>query len=483
MSFPGRRRLKPDLKAGRSGLPLLWGRHGFWQIRLRWAVAPLMIAGMAAGHLLGFSFAVGPILAIALASPVYNGLLAILLGRYRDRLDADPRLDRIFTTTEVAADYAAMFLLIYFTGGPSSPLAIFLLFHVVIAAIQFTARTAYALAGVASGGLWLMFLGELGGWLPDHPIAFRGVVLGHADRPAQAVLILVFLTATLFITADMIGRLSARLHQRVGDLAEATSDLARSHDAIEELMQERASFTLEVAHNLRAPLAAGLGIVDLLLGGYVGELAEPQRDKLAKLDHRLRSLNETIGKLLAIARTRDRSRQIEDVDVDLGKLARQAEETFRGEAETRGIELRVSLDDGLPPVPSGVGLLEQLMENLVSNAIKYTPAGGEVSVRFERAEPGWVRLTVRDSGIGIPAAERDRLFHEFYRASNAREMTAEGTGLGLVLVQQTVDRHEGTLELTSLEGEGTTVTVRLPVEPGAPATEPLAMGPPKEGPA
>ena len=458
------RSYSPELTAGREGLPRLWGRQGLWQIRLRWAVAPLMIAGIVIGSLLGFEFPVLPILIIALASPVYNGVLALVFRRYRERLEADPKLNRMFLTTEVVADYAAVFMLIYFTGGASSPLTIFLIFHVIIAAIQFTATTAYGLAGVAAGGLWLLYLGEASGSLPCHHLAFRGAQLNPADQTAYAVLMLAFLTATFFITAGIVCRISSRLRRRVGDLAEATSDLARSNAEIQELMQERAQFTLEVAHNLRAPLAAGLGIVDLLRGGYVGELTEKQDQQLDRLDQRLRSLSETVGKLLAIARTRDRSREIEDIVVDLRKLARHTEEMFGGVAERKGLELHVALEGDLPPVATGVGLLEQLMENLVSNAIKYTPAGGEVAVHFDSDAPGTVRITVRDTGIGIPAEEQDKLFQEFYRASNARQLTAEGTGLGLVLVKQTVDRHDGTLELTSAEGQGTSIVVRLPTD-------------------
>ena len=468
----------PELTAGREGLPRLWGRQGFWQIRLRWAVAPLMIAGIIIGRTLGFEFPMLPILIIALASPVYNGVFALVLRRFRGLLEVDPRLDRAFVATEVIADYTAMFLLIFFTGGASSPLAIFLLFHVVIAAIQFAAATAYALAGVGAGGLWLLFLGELGGWLPRHHLAFRGVPLNPADQPVPTALMLLFLTATLFITAGLVTRISARLRRRVGDLAEASSDLARSHAEIQELMQERAQFTLEVAHNLRAPLAAGLGIVDLLRGGFVGGLSDKQDEHLGRLDQRLRSLNETVGKLLAIARTRDRSREIEDVVVELRKLARHTEETFRGVAEKKGLDLQVTLKEGLPPIATGVGLLEQLMENLVSNAIKYTPAGGEVAVRFESDEPDMVRIIVRDTGIGIPPEDQDKLFKEFYRARNARELTAEGTGLGLVLVKQTVERHDGTIELTSAEGEGTTIVVRLPADRDARRrTEPAGRPP------
>ncbi len=621
------RRFVPDLAAGRRGLPKLWGRQGFWQIRMRWAVAPLMFAGIVAGRLLGFDFQLWPIAALALVNLAYNVLFARILGRHRDRLRDEPGLDRTFTNVEVMVDYAAMFLLIYFTGGASSPLIVFLIFHVIIAAIHFTAATAYTLAGIAAGGLWLLLWGQAVDWMECHHISFRGSVLHQG--PAAGAVMLTFFTATLFITAGLVSRIMDRLRERVGTLAEASSGLARAnerfhglyrmlaaigaerhmqpvmqtvtaemaraarvdavavkllskdrqslryvaahglpeeliaeriiylerspinrrviagetvesrlesaremqlqrelrdlgfraamlaplkveervigtlgfydrnpgrfgehnrsfleiaaelvaiaidharaHEAIEALMHERTEFMLETAHNLRAPLAASLSTLDLLTAGYLGDMTEKQNDKLKRLEIRLRALDGTIGELLAIARTRDRSREIEDVVVDLEALARYTEETFTGEAIARDLIFRVERDGDLPLLASGRNLLEQLMENLVSNAIKYTPEGGCVEVRLDRPDPDSVRITVADTGIGIPEREQGKLFREFFRATNARQRTRLGTGLGLVLVKQTVERHAGTLELTSAEGEGTTVVINLPLVRPEPA--------------
>ncbi len=612
---------EPDLSAGRGGLPQLWGRQGFWQIKMRWAVAPLMIAGIVAGKLLGFDFQLVPIAAIALVNLAYNVLFARILGRHRDRLQDEPELDRAFTTLEVLVDYAAMFLVIYVTGGASSPLIVFLIFHVIIAAIHFTAATAYTLAGIAASGLWLLLWGQTGGWMECHPIAYQGSLLRL--EPAAGAVLLTFFTATLFITAGLVSRIMDRLRERVGALAEATSgvaranerfhglyrmltaigvgrrmqpvltavtaemaaaarvdavavkllsedgqtlryvaahglpeelitkqvihldrspinrraiagetvesrldrtlemqlqqelldlgirsavlaplkvedrvigtlgfydraaerfsernrgfleiaaelvaiaiDHARAHEAVEALMRERTEFMLETAHNLRAPLAASLSTLDLLTAGYLGATTERQQEKLKRLEIRLTALDATIGELLAIARTRDRSREIEDVVVDLEALARHTEETFAGEAASKGLAFEVERNGDLPHLASGRGLLEQLMENLVSNAIKYTPEGGRIDVTFDRHDPDSVRITVADTGIGIPVDEQSKLFREFFRASNARKRTRLGTGLGLVLVKQTVERHAGTLELQSAEGEGTTVVVTLPM--------------------
>ncbi len=103
------------------------------------------------------------------------------------------------------------------------------------------------------------------------------------------------------------------------------------------------------------------------------------------------------------------------------------------------------------------------MENLVSNAIKYTPPGGEVGCDSQPASRARCASTVRDTGIGIPEREQEKLFQEFFRASNAKKHSPAGTGLGLALVKQTVERHHGRIRVESAEGRGTTVTIDLPV--------------------
>jgi len=618
-----------ELIPGRQNLPQLWGRRGFWQIKMRWAVAPLMVAGVLVGLALGFEFQVVPILLIALASPLYNAVFAWIFSRYESRLQADPQLDRVFTVLEVLVDYAAMLLLLHFTGGVASPLIFFLVFHVIIAAIQFSPGTAYGLAGLAVGGLWILLVGDVTGWYPSYYIVYHGEPALVVSNTVSAVLMLLFFAATLFLVVVMVSRIMGRLRRRVRELAVATTkmadlneklnslyaivrtiggerhlepilatatselakvmeipavavkllsedgktlryvaahglpseltqekvvhldqsplnqriidgetlvearideddtlqlrqelsalgirsavlaplkvedrvigtlgfysqapdhfqasdtdylqlaaelvaiaiDGARAYESIEALMQERTQFMLQVAHNLRAPLGAGLTMLDLFEEGLLGEMTDQQADYLKRIEVRLRSLNQTIGELLTIAKTRDWSREIPDVVVDLTELASYTEQTFREAAARQGLSLEVTVEEGIPDVDSGADLLEQVMENLVSNAIKYTPEGGEVEVHFRQDGPDRVQIRVSDSGIGIPAVEQDKLFHEFFRASNAKKLTAEGTGLGLVLVKKTVERHGGTLELSSEEGQGTTVTIELPIRQDKP---------------
>ncbi len=615
---------EPDGKAARRSLPQLWGRRALWQIRLRWAVAPLMAAGVGIATALGFELHATAILLIAAASLAYNAVFAWVYARWAEALAADPRFERRVVISEVLADYGAMLLLVHLTGGASSPLALFLLFHVIVGAVQFSPGTARLFAALAAAGLWAIHGLNVAGWLPSQRLAFRGQPLFRLDRPAQETVFLLVLTATLFLTATMVSRIMRQLRGHVDELDSATTELvdlntrlnslytmvrtigaerhlapkleavvrelarvtdvpaaavkllsedgktlryvaahglpaellektvirvdqsplnrrildgetlvhgriggdpaqqhkselaplgfrsavlapltvesrvigtlgvyaptadrfsdrdceflrlaadlvalaiedAQANEAIERLMAERTQFMLKVAHNLRAPLSAGLSMLELIAGGLLGPVTAAQADHLGRIEERLRSLDRAIGQLLTIARTRDISREIPDVVVDLDDLARQTERTFRDEAERKGLVFAVTVEPGLPAVASGVDLLKELMENLVSNAIKYTPAGGDVRVRFERGDPGEVRIRVRDTGIGIPAREQGRLFQEFFRATNAKKLSPAGTGLGLALVKQTVERHFGRIRVDSAEGQGTSVTIELPV--------------------
>lgn len=146
--------------------------------------------------------------------------------------------------------------------------------------------------------------------------------------------------------------------------------------------------------------------------------------------------------------------------VGLGSMGRRIVETYRTQAEKKGVDFSVDIPDDLPTLVGDEGMIEELIENLVSNAVKYTEAPGQVLVRFSKADDGEIHIEVKDTGIGIPAEDQERLFTEFHRGRNVRERI--GTGLGLALVKEVVDRHGGRITIESKEGKGTAVRVHLP---------------------
>lgn len=134
-------------------------------------------------------------------------------------------------------------------------------------------------------------------------------------------------------------------------------------------------------------------------------------------------------------------------------------------AQAAGVDLTIERGDEPVPVHGDAQQIERAVTNVVSNAVKFTPAGGTVAVTTDR-HGDVVRITCRDSGMGIPEAERQRLFTRFFRASDAQAGQIQGTGLGLVIVRTIAEAHGGEVELSSVEGEGTTVTITLPVAEG-----------------
>jgi signal transduction histidine kinase len=418
-------------------------------------VPPAIAASVGAGLLLGFRFATAPILTVACFILAYNVPFAVWSRRIERAGHGSDRSDLVFAVVQMMLDYTAMFLLIHFTGGPASMFTFFFVFHVIFAAILFRPGIAFMFAVVATVGMALLSLAELAGWVGGHAVTFRDASLSVVNGPVHAGVILLSFAATVFVTAASVTAVMRRFRERVVSLAEATERIAR-------LSQDRVQFMLKVAHNMRAPVVASLGMVVAIEDGYLGEVKEEQREYLRRVIRRMRLLNTSVGEMLTLARSRDRESQMRREPVCLTDLAGHIEKMFGDEALRSGIEFRVDIDPGMPGINGDENMIEQMLENLVSNAIKYTPSGGRVGIIISRAGPHLVRIEVRDTGIGIPTTERSRLFSDFFRASNARRMEACGTGLGLAIVKAAAERHGGNVEVQSEEGKGSSFIVHLP---------------------
>jgi signal transduction histidine kinase len=248
-----------------------------------------------------------------------------------------------------------------------------------------------------------------------------------------------------------------------GELVGIAIDDARQAEAIERLARERTRLMLQVAHNLRAPLSAVGTMLETIAGGYLGPVSPKQAGYLQRISRRLESMQSTIAEMLALARAQRAEPIQADSAVALSEVISEVATLFRPEAERKPLELRVDCPTSLPSVRGDAELLNQLVENLLSNSIKYTPAGGTVTVSIAVTGSEELSLEVSDTGIGIPPAEQARLFTEFFRATNARRVHELGTGLGLPIVKQIVELHGGTVRLESELNKGTRVVVTLPV--------------------
>jgi signal transduction histidine kinase len=219
-------------------------------------------------------------------------------------------------------------------------------------------------------------------------------------------------------------------------------------------------FVASVSHELRTPLTSIVSFSGLLSDPATGPLTEQQREFLEIVERNGSRLIRLVGDLLMLSRLESGAVPLEMDDVDPAAVVLAATRGQQVYAADRGIDLQTRTVPG-DPVVGDADRLGQVVDNLLSNAIKFTPAGGRVLVTAVPDGAGWT-VEVSDTGIGIPATDQDRLFNEFYRASNSRTDRTPGTGLGLAISKLIVDRHGGDLRLMSEQDRGTTAVLRLP---------------------
>jgi PAS domain S-box-containing protein len=241
------------------------------------------------------------------------------------------------------------------------------------------------------------------------------------------------------------------------------ADRKRS-DATAARMKDQ--FVATVSHELRTPLAAMDGWLHILLDGEPGPLNEEQHRFLTTVKRNSDRLMRLVGDLLLVGQM-DAGRFTLDMgDVDIAELVGETVTLFEGAAAEKGVELNA--DPGPRTVVAGDRLrLGQLLSNLVSNAVKFTPEGGQVWVRVGE-QNATCQVEVTDSGIGIPAADRVHLFERFYRASTATGTA--GSGLGLAISKAIAEAHGGTIRIADSGGSGTRVVVEIPLHVAAEVT-------------
>ena len=248
---------------------------------------------------------------------------------------------------------------------------------------------------------------------------------------------------------------SGRFLGRIWTLREVTQQ--------RELDRLKDEFVATVSHELRTPLTSMMGFLEMIREGEAGALTEEQQRFLAIVYRSSERLQRLVGDLLFVARLDASGLQMQFADVSVDEIVSECVESAAALARSRGLQLELEL--GRTPLVWGDReRLGQLVSNLVSNAIKFTPQGGTVTVRT-LVRDGDVVIEVEDTGIGIPAAEQERVFERFFRSSTATDQAIPGTGLGLVISKAIAEAHGGGMSMRSEPGVGTCFGVSLPLEP------------------
>jgi len=273
----------------------------------------------------------------------------------------------------------------------------------------------------------------------------------------------------------------ASVRENYRELAEKNEALKTSYDELKQLDQLKSTFLATVSHELRTPLTSIIGYTEMLESGAAGALSDGQAEFLNTIRGKADQLLGLISSLLDLGRLEANSLELHNEAVDPRALLSDVGSTIVPNANRRNVALDIKVAEGTPKIWGDPVRLQQIVLNLADNALKFTHEGGDVVLS---AEPGEldgegpaglgaalfaasrpaVVLTVRDTGMGIPEESLSRIFDAFYQIDAGTTRAHGGAGLGLSIVKQLVDGHDGTIEVTSALGEGTIFTVKLPAD-------------------
>ena len=417
-----------------------------WFIAMRWvAAAGLMLAITAAWLGFGLSLPLLPLYGGNLFLLAYNLACRIGFARLRRRLEEPGWLQRAqrLASAQIFIDLGLLTYLLYFSGGLENPFVFYYIFHMILSAILLANRFAYLQAAFAVLLLGLVSIAEALGWIPRFPVPGFGssampipVLVGRLTAFASTLFIAVYFTTTIV----------NRLRQREREL--------------EEQDRLKSRYVMTVSHDLQAGLAAIEGLLAAVLHGFTEAIGGKTHELLGRASERTHQLLRFVRDLLDLSRMRAEA-DVEREEVHLAALLRGEAELFADPLAAKKLDFRFENSAGDPVLLGNRTALSQLFNNLIANAVRYTPEGGKILVSLAQAGDQ-LEIGVQDSGIGIAPEHQDRLFNDFFRAPNAKTVSEHGTGLGLSIAKKSAELHGGSIRVESELGRGTRFTVTLP---------------------
>lgn len=430
-------------------------KRAFWLTKLRWrAIAGLCGTTFLADSLFEISVQATAIYIVASFLVVYNTAVLGVLCHFKrkDGHISRPKTSKIINF-QMSMDLLLLAVLLHFSGGIENPFVVYFIFHMIIASILLSVFESYLQATFASLLLILLALLEFNGTVNHY--CLEGFIVSCNQGDIMYGLGIAFvISSTLYLVVYMTSSISSKLKSREDSLWEANLQLQQK-DRIKD------EYVARVTHDIKGHLAVVKMSLDVVSKDFVGKLNEQQTQLIKRADNRTGKLINFVQSLLKLTKMR-LSNKINMEVFPLADTVDNAVSAARERAEDREIKLLVGPDNADQKIFGNQMSIEEVITNILLNAIKYTPSGGTVTLTTEKNDDV-VTIEVTDTGIGIPEDELPKIFDEFYRASNARATERDGTGLGLSLAKQIIERHDGKIWATSRLGQGTAVSFTLPI--------------------
>lgn len=430
-----------------------------WLIKLRWLAAlGLFVVITGTKLLLKIDIHIFQLYLGNAVLVIYN-IIFFYYYRYLDKNRNSPKwLNKanFLANIQSSLDLTLLTFLIYYSGGIENPFIFFFIFHMVIASILLTNKAAYLQATYTTIIFGIVMGGESLGFLPHHH--FSGFSTGNSYDLNLAFFLGRYIAffSTLYITVYMSTTIINVLRERDTDLKEANEQL-------EEKDRVKSQYVMRVTHDLKSSLTAIQTCLKVVLVGITGKISEKSRDMVSRAEQRSLSLYQFVEDLLDLSIIRA-AKDIEKKKINMPQTLHKVVGQLKPQANKAGLKLIVDTHSGVSEINGNQKILESMLINLIMNSIKYTPVGGKIIIRTGATRGSHLlRVSISDTGIGIPEKDLPHIYDDFYRAENVEQLEKDGSGLGLSMVKQIVEVHGGTIDVKSEVGKGSVFMLTFPL--------------------
>jgi signal transduction histidine kinase len=435
-----------------------------WIIKLRYFVAIALASfTIVSSILLKLEFSkeqFDALIIISILILLYNFLLNFLINTSFVKNDPERFNPMHVSLLQILADQVSLAAVIYYTGGIESPFYIFFIFHMIIGSLILSSFVVYSIAGITVICFYIASLLEYFTVIPHHKF---GVLLSF---PIYNELDYVLLFATSFgltmLVSVFFANSIAHSHYMSGQ------KLKKAYEKLKEAEAIKQKYTIGIVHEIKSPLSSVQSFHDIILEGYTGPINPQAKEKLVRARARTDEAIQIINDVLSISKLKLQA-GIKKEDVEIIPLLHKIISKKKVQADYLRIGINFyDLSTEKDIVTGDLTLLELAFSNLIGNGIKYTNPGGTLEIVVEDGKSkNEIEIEICDNGIGIPEKDHVKIFNEFFRASNVKHKSYEGTGLGLTVVKQIVEQHGGKItfqspsRLADEKGDGTCFRITL----------------------
>lgn len=429
-------------------------KKAFWLCSIRWyaAIGVFVVTAISA-FIFKLQINYTALFVLAFLLLVSNVFYILFLRTIKNRRDERYILKvRNHINIQIITDLLFLTVLLHFSGGIENPFIIFYIFHMIISSILLNKKCTYFLTSVGIFLFASLAITEYLEFIPHLSINKYISSLIENDPVYLFASLLIFAT-TSYLVVYITSSLSGKLRNVESKLRKANMNLI-------EKDQIKNEYVKRLTHDIKGHIAAIQINLEVVEKQMIAPLDSANQEFITKAYERTLQLSEFIVELLALTNMR-LNKQFDKETIDLGQILEKAINSASLCAKQKDITFLQNINLTNPYFKGIKSSLGEVVSNLLQNAMKYTPQGGEVTLEVISDEKT-LQINVTDNGAGIPKTDLPHIFDEFYRASNAKSSNIEGTGLGLSLVKAIVDRHKGTIKAKSTLGVGTTFAVKLP---------------------